>query len=76
MGYMNRVTIEKTPQYLIVKIPLKAVEEGRAELSPRSRRVIDKAVSEGLADIEAGRVFGPFSDVKNFKAALRTASRK
>lgn len=73
---MNQVTVERTPQYLIVKIPLKAVEEGRAELSPRARKVIDKAIAEGLRDIAAGRVFGPFKDVKSFKTALRTAGRR
>lgn len=71
---MNHVTVERTPKYLIVKIPLKAVREGGAELSPRARRVIDRAIAEGLRDIEAGRVFGPFASVRSFKAALKRRS--
>ena len=68
---MNQVTVEKTQNYLIVKIPLRAVEIGRAELSPRARRVINGAVHEGLRDIEAGRVLGPFRNAREFKKALR-----
>lgn len=68
---MSRVTVERTPGYLIVKIPLKAVGEGRAELSPRTRKVIDRAVAEGLRDVAAGRVFGPFPSVRSFRAALK-----
>lgn len=68
---MPEMTVEKTKDYLVVKIPLKAVEEGRAELSLRAQRVIDAAIAEGLGDIRAGRVFGSFKDVKEFKNALK-----
>lgn len=63
--------MEKTKDYLVVKIPLKAVEEGRAELPPSAQRVIDAAITEGLRDIKAGRVFGPFKSVKEFKNAFK-----
>ena len=56
---MATVTVEKTKNYLVVKIPLQAVEEGRAELSPRSRKMVDTAIAEGLRNIEAGEIFGP-----------------
>ena len=68
---MNQVTVEKTQKYLIVKIPLKAVESGKAELSVRAQKIIDESIVEGLRDVEAGKIFGPFKDVKSFKAALK-----
>lgn len=68
---MRQVILEKTQEYLIVKIPLKSVKTGRAEISPSSQRVIDKAIAEGLSDIKSGHVFGPFKSVMEFKAALR-----
>ncbi|MEK7077133.1 MAG: hypothetical protein AAB967_02785 [Patescibacteria group bacterium] len=71
---MSHVIVERTQKYLIVKIPLKAVAEGRAELPPRARGVIDRAISEGLRDVEAGRLFGPFASVRSFKAALKRRS--
>jgi hypothetical protein len=73
---MAQVTVEKTQNYLIVKIPLRAIKEGKAELAPRSRKIIDRAISLGISDIEAGRIFGPFSDVKSFRAALRANASK
>ena len=74
--YMNQVTIEKTPKYLIVKIPLTSVQTFRAELSPKSRRDIHRAIAEGLSDIEAGRSIGPFKNVKDFRKAIRAVTRK
>ena len=68
---MNQVTVEKTQKYLIVKIPLQAVDEGRAELSPRAQKIIDAAINEGLRGIAAGRVLGPFKDVKSFKTSIK-----
>lgn len=68
---MEQVTVERTQKYLIVKIPIRAVVEGRAELPSRARRIIDRAIAEGFADVKSGRVFGPFSSVQSFKAALK-----
>ena len=72
---MSNVTVEKTKDYLIVKIPLKATEEGRAELSPRAQKIVGAAIQEGIKDIEAGRVSGPFRNMKEFKSSLRKAKR-
>lgn len=33
MTLMSRVTVERTPEYLIVKIPLKAVAEGLHDIA-------------------------------------------
>jgi hypothetical protein len=73
---MAQVTVEKTKKYLVVKIPLQAAVEGRAELSARSQRAIDRALAKGLRDIKAGLIFGPFSDVKSFKAALKSDNQR
>ena len=73
---MTTVTVEKTKHYLVVKIPLRAVEEGRAELSPRARKIVDTAITQGLRDIEAGEVFGPFKNAQDFKKILRKFSVK
>jgi len=67
---MSQVLVEKTKDYLVVKIRLKTMEGGKAELSPRAQKIVDSAIDEGLRDIEAGRVFGPFKNVKEFKKAL------
>lgn len=71
---MNQVTIEKTQKYLIVKIPLKSVENGKAGISPRAKKIIDTAIAEGLSDIDAGRVFGPFKNIQEFKKSLKSIS--
>lgn len=42
--------------------------ENKILLSPKS--IIDKAIAEGLADIEAGRVHGPFNSVAEAIQAL------
>ncbi|MBI4160076.1 hypothetical protein HY504_02825 [Candidatus Wolfebacteria bacterium] len=71
---MPVVTVEKTKNYLVVKIPLKAAEEGRAELSRREQKIVDAAIARGLRDVEAGRIFGPFASGKELKSALRKVS--
>lgn len=68
---MSQVTLEKTPDYLVIKIPLKAVENGYGRISSRSQKIIDEAVSEGLEDIKTGRTFGPFRNIREFKLALK-----
>lgn len=69
---MTEVTLEKTKEYLIVKIPLESVKSGRAEISHKARRVVDATIAEGLHDLKSGRIFGPFKNVREFKAALKT----
>lgn len=36
-----------------------------------SKEEIEAAIAEGLKDFEEGRVLGPFTSVKEFKAALK-----
>lgn len=46
------------------------------EYTPEQRRVIDAQLAEGLADIKAGRVRGPFSTHEEFIASLHKEVRK
>lgn len=72
---MNRVLVEKTNHYLVLKIPLRTVETGRAEVSLRAQKVINAAIVEGLRDIDAGRVLGPFKNARELKTALGKLKR-
>jgi len=68
---MNRVTLEKTENYLIVKIPLQSVRSGRASISSESRNFIDRAISEGIHDIKSKCVLGPFKNIREFKKSFK-----
>lgn len=46
-----------------------AVESGRIVLTPKS--IIDKRLAEGLKDIVAGKVHGPFKSIKELSDSLR-----
>jgi bifunctional DNA-binding transcriptional regulator/antitoxin component of YhaV-PrlF toxin-antitoxin module len=46
------------------------------EYTPEQRRVIDAQLAEGLDDIVAGRVHGPFSTHKEFIASLHKEAKK
>src|SRR6202521_817649 len=46
------------------------------EYTPEQRKVVDAQLAEGLADIKAGRVHGPFSTHKEFIASLHKEARK
>ena len=67
---MTQITLEKTNNFLILKIPLKSIDDGRVDISKKDMNIIDNAISEGLADIEAGRVFGPFASVEEAEKGL------
>ena len=66
---MPLITVEKTKKYLVLRIPLGAVEQN-------GQRIIDEAIEEGINDIEAGRTFGPFRNIREFKQALRFSSKR
>ncbi|MBI2514665.1 hypothetical protein HYV91_00530 [Candidatus Wolfebacteria bacterium] len=67
---MPQVTVEKTSKYLILKIPIASFRVGKVAISNRAQNAIDGAIAEGLRDIESGRVFGPFKNVKELKKSL------
>ena len=46
------------------------------EYTPEQRRTIDAQLAEGLADIKAGRVYGPFDTHEEMMASLRNHGKK
>jgi AbrB family looped-hinge helix DNA binding protein len=46
------------------------------EYTPERRRIVDTQLAEGLADIKAGRVHGPFSTHKEFIASLHKEAKR
>jgi len=46
------------------------------EYTPEQRRVVDAQLAEGLDDIKAGRVHGPFATHKEFIASLHKEAKK
>ncbi len=46
------------------------------EYTTEQRRIVDAQLAEGLADIEAGRVHGPFATHKEFVASLHAEAKK
>jgi AbrB family looped-hinge helix DNA binding protein len=46
------------------------------EYTPEQRRIIDARLAESLADIEAGRTFGPFDTVDQMIAHMKRGLRK
>ena len=46
------------------------------EYTPEQRRMIDAQLAEGLADIKAGRVQGPFPSYKEFIASLHKEAKR
>ena len=73
---MPLVTVEKTKKYLVLRIPLGAVEQKKAEISSAGQRIIDEAIKKGLSNIKAGKTFGPFRSVREFKQALRSTTKR
>jgi bifunctional DNA-binding transcriptional regulator/antitoxin component of YhaV-PrlF toxin-antitoxin module len=46
------------------------------EYTPEQRRIVDAQLAEGLADIKAGRVYGPFDTHEELMKSLRSHSKK
>jgi len=46
------------------------------EYTPEQRRIIDARLAEGLADIKAGRVRGPFNTAEEMIADLKARLKK
>ena len=46
------------------------------ECTPAQRRVIDRDLAKGLADIERGRLQGPFASHEEFTESLHKEARK
>ena len=46
------------------------------EYTPEQRRIIDGRLAEGLADIKAGRTFGPFETADDMIAHMKAGLKK
>jgi len=46
------------------------------EYTPEQRRIVDAQLAEGMADVKAGLVHGPFSTHKEFIASLHKEAKK
>jgi antitoxin component of MazEF toxin-antitoxin module len=46
------------------------------EYTPEQRRIIDAQLAEGLADIKAGRTFGPFDSADDMIAHMKAHVKK
>ena len=65
---MEQVTITKTKNYLILRIPTKTLEHSRSNIVSREER----AIREGLKAIEEGRTSRPLKGAKEAIAFLRS----
>jgi bifunctional DNA-binding transcriptional regulator/antitoxin component of YhaV-PrlF toxin-antitoxin module len=52
------------------------VPSAAAECTPAQRRIIDRDLAKGLADIKHGRVRGPFASHEEFTASLHKEAGK
>ena len=50
------------------------VEEGKITLTPKS--IVDRGIAEGLEDIRAGRVYGPFNSADDMLKSLHGNVKK
>jgi hypothetical protein len=46
------------------------------EYTPEQRRIVDAQLAEGLADIKAGRTFGPFASADEMIAHMKARVAK
>ena len=46
------------------------------QYTPAERRIIDAEIAKGLADLKAGRFYGPFSTVEEMIASLKRRMKK
>ncbi len=51
-----------------------AIERGKITYSPKS--IIDKRLAQSIAEVKAGRVYGPFHTVEEFFESLEKEGKK
>ena len=69
----QRGKIVITPRLVIDRSKASTADD---EYTPEQRRTIDARLAEGLADIKAGRVYGPFDTHEEMMASLRNHGKK
>ncbi len=70
---LHRGTVVLTPKRVIDRSAFPAADD---EYTPAQRRVIDARLAEGLADIQAGRIHGPFNTHAEMMSVLKKESQK
>jgi len=74
-GFRNGQEVEFKASDGVITIVPKPTKDDDA-YTPEQRRLIDARLAEGLADLKAGRVHGPFATHKEFIASLHAEARK
>jgi len=69
----RRGKIVITPKLVIDRSQFPTADD---EYTPEQRRIIDARLAEGLADIKAGRTFGPFNTADEMIADMKARLRK
>jgi AbrB family looped-hinge helix DNA binding protein len=69
----HRGKIVITPKLVIDRSSFPTADD---EYTPAQRRTIDARLAEGLADIKAGRTFGPFNTAEEMIADMKARLRK
>ena len=70
---LRRGKIVITPKLLIDRSQFPNADD---EYTPAQRKVIDARLAEGLADIKAGRTFGPFHSADEMIADMKARLKK
>ena len=69
----QRGKIVITPEKVVDRSQFPSADD---EYTPAQRRVIDARLAEGLADINAGRTFGPFDSTDEMIAHMKAQIKK
>lgn len=56
----------------VITIRKKKTSDDDEEDTPDQKRIIMERLQEGLEDVRAGRVYGPFDTVEDFERSLRS----
>jgi len=74
-GFRNGQKVEFEASNGVITIVPKPSKD-HVDCTPEQRRVINARLAEGLADLDAGRVRGPFATHKEFIESLHAEARK
>jgi predicted transcriptional regulator len=59
-----------------VKVRKAMPPSGIDDETPEQRKIIDAQLAEGLADVEAGRVYGPFKTAAELERSMREVGKR
>ena len=61
---------------IILELAKVVADNAAEELTPAQKRKLDERLAEGLADVKAGRVHGPFASAKEASAYIERAIKE